>query len=72
LSQAEKSAGWQILFDGKSMNGWESHNGGDWKIENGAKLPDTKDAKHAAGVIGFQCQKDNHIEFRNIKLLSKK
>jgi hypothetical protein len=176
LSKAEKSAGWQLLFDGKSMNGWESHNGGDWKIEkgaivctgakpgwlgtsqsfsdyhlkleflpetektnsgiflrsqkegqphltgyelqvwdfqpagfhtgslvgtakasatkvkpgvwnqydvlaqgdhfvitlNGAKLLDTKDAKHAAGVIGFQCQKDNHIQFRNIKLLPKK
>lgn len=35
---------------------------------NGAKVLDARDAKHASGVIGFQCQKDNPIEFRNIKL----
>jgi len=36
---------------------------------NGAKVLDARDNKHASGVIGFQCQKDNPIEFRNIKLL---
>lgn len=36
---------------------------------NGGKVLDARDSKHAAGVIGFQCQKDNPIEFRNIKLL---
>jgi hypothetical protein len=35
---------------------------------NGQTLLDTRDAKHGSGVIGFQCQKDNKIEFRNIKL----
>jgi len=176
LSPAEKSAGWLLLFDGKTMNGWDSHAGGEWKIENGAivctgakpgwlgtvqsfgdyrlqlefrpstektnsgiflrsqkegqphitgyelqiwdyqpagfhtgslvgtakagstkikggdwnrydilaqgdhfvitlngaKLLDTRDSKHAAGVIGFQCQPDNRIEFRNIRLLPRK
>lgn len=36
---------------------------------NGQKVLDARDSKHSAGVIGFQCQKDNPIEFRNIKLL---
>jgi hypothetical protein len=37
-------------------------------VLNGKTLLDARDAKHASGVIGFQCQKDNRIEFRNIKL----
>jgi hypothetical protein len=37
-------------------------------ILNGKTLLDGHDSKHAAGVIGFQCQKDNRIAFRNIKL----
>ncbi len=38
-------------------------------VLNGKTLLDAHDAKHASGVIGFQCQKDNRIEFRNIKVL---
>ncbi len=171
LTGKEKSEGWILLFDGKSLNGWEPHAGGDFKVENGAiscpgttagwigtsqtfsnyvlklefrgaakvnsgvflrsekegqphitgyelqiwdyqpagyntgslvgsaKAPETKiladqwnryeitaegdrfvialngkplldarDSKHAAGVIGFQCQKDNPIQFRSIKV----
>jgi len=37
-------------------------------VLNGKTLLDGHDSKHASGVIGFQCQKDNKIEFRNIKL----
>lgn len=41
-------------------------------VLNGATLLDASDAKHTgAGLVGFQCQKDNKIEFRNIKLLAK-
>jgi Domain of Unknown Function (DUF1080) len=36
---------------------------------NGTTLLDTHDAKHLSGVLGLQCQKDNRIEFRNIRLL---
>jgi hypothetical protein len=171
LTPKERADGWILLFDGKSLQGWEPHTGGDWKVENGAiqcpgttagwlgtsrsfsdfvlrlefrgsekvnsgvflrsqkegqphitgyelqiwdyqpagystgslvgsvKAPPTRivadqwntyeitargdhfvivlngktildahDAKHAAGVIGFQCQRENPIEFRNIKL----
>ena len=38
-------------------------------VLNGKTLLDAHDAKHASGVIGFQCQKGNRIEFRNIKVL---
>jgi hypothetical protein len=35
---------------------------------NGDTVLDAKDPKHASGVIGFQCQKDQQIEFRNVKV----
>ena len=38
-------------------------------VLNGKTLLDAHDSKHTAGVIGFQCQKNNRIEFRAIKLL---
>ena len=37
-------------------------------VLNGKTLLDAREPKHKSGVIGFQCQKDQHIEFRNIKL----
>ncbi len=37
-------------------------------ILNGKTLLDASDAKHSSGVVGFQCQKENRIEFRNIRL----
>lgn len=40
LTDAEKSEGWQLLFDGKTKTGWHSYNKkgnlDDWKVENGA------------------------------------
>ena len=41
LTQAEKADGWQLLFDGESLNGWRSFNapalqGESWIVENGA------------------------------------
>lgn len=35
---------------------------------NGKKVLDAKDSKHASGVIGFQCQKENPIEFRSVRI----
>ncbi|MCW5980269.1 MAG: DUF1080 domain-containing protein [Bryobacteraceae bacterium] len=36
---------------------------------NGATVLDAADSKHTgAGLVGFQCQKDNRIEFRNIRV----
>jgi hypothetical protein len=37
-------------------------------VLNGKTVLKASDKKHSRGVIGFQCQKDQRIEFRNIKL----
>jgi hypothetical protein len=40
LTAAEKSAGWKLLFDGKSLNGWRGYKseaiGAGWKAQDGA------------------------------------
>lgn len=40
LTSAEKSAGWKLLFDGKSLNGWRGYKteaiGAGWKAQDGA------------------------------------
>ncbi len=36
LTGAEKAAGWELLFDGRSLKGWHAYNGqgtGSWKVE---------------------------------------
>ncbi|HEY3441889.1 MAG TPA: DUF1080 domain-containing protein [Paludibaculum sp.] len=35
LTPAEKAAGWQLLFDGQSMKGWQPTAAGTWAIEDG-------------------------------------
>ena len=40
LTAAEKAAGWQLLFDGRSLSGWRGFRGtgippGKWKVEDG-------------------------------------
>lgn len=40
LTAAEKSAGWQLLFDGRSLAGWRGYKteavGAGWKVQDGA------------------------------------
>jgi hypothetical protein len=40
LSSAEKSAGWKLLFDGKSLDGWRGYKteaiGAGWQVQDGA------------------------------------
>jgi hypothetical protein len=38
-------------------------------VLNGSKLLDAHNSAHASGVIGFQCQPSNPIEFRDIRVL---
>src|SRR5690606_12436097 len=42
LSEAEKKAGWRLLFDGKSFDGWRNYKkegvSDGWKIEDGAMV----------------------------------
>lgn len=39
LTSAERDAGWQLLFDGQSLDGWRGYNGrdalGGWAVEDG-------------------------------------
>jgi hypothetical protein len=39
LVESERNAGWQLLFDGRTTNGWRGYNmqgvPGDWEVENG-------------------------------------
>ena len=41
LTDAEKAAGWELLFDGRSLTGWHGYNGqgtGSWKVEDCALM----------------------------------
>ena len=44
LSAKEKSSGWKLLFDGKSLDGWRGYKteaiGAGWKVEDGALVLD--------------------------------
>lgn len=52
LTKEEKSDGWQLLFNGKSTDGWHTYGkekaGNEWKVEDGALHLDasTKNAQH--------------------------
>lgn len=50
ISQKEKDEGWQLLFDGKTTNGWhlygEKSAGNFWKANNGLLFPDTENQKN--------------------------
>jgi hypothetical protein len=51
LTEAEKAAGWQLLFDGKTFNGWhnfkqEGINPG-WVVEDGAMV----NKKHGGDIV---------------------
>jgi hypothetical protein len=56
LTDEEKSAGWQLLFDGTTKNGWHVYNkksdGAAWKVVDGALFLDSNykvDGKRAGG-----------------------
>lgn len=44
LSAAEQKAGWKLLFDGKSMDGWRTFKKptSDWKVVDGALSPNPR------------------------------
>jgi len=55
LTDAEKQAGWTLLFDGSSMDGWRGYkrqdsSGTRWKVENGMLSVDPGDGKDTRGA----------------------
>jgi hypothetical protein len=56
LTDAEKRAGWTLLFDGTSLNGWRAYkrpdaSGTRWKVENGLLTIDPSDGKDTRGAL---------------------
>ncbi len=55
LGKSEAKAGWQLLFDGKSMTGWHGYNmkgiPESWKIEDGALTMTTEGGGESQDII---------------------
>ena len=55
LSEAERSAGWRLLFDERSTDGWRGYRSetvpGSWKVENGSLLSRREQGKSAGDII---------------------
>jgi len=69
LSDAEKSEGWQLLFDGKTKSGWHSYNKKGnldaWKVQDGVLMLDVKtDGSHT----GEDIVTDEEFENFHLKL----
>ena len=67
LTPTEKSEGWRLLFDGKSLSGWEAlptsnpNASGDWKVEDGAILCPGSSAGWLASADSFH---DFHLRLQ--------
>jgi hypothetical protein len=42
LTPQESAQGWKLLFDGKTLDGWQQMGGTQWKVENGVLVPSGK------------------------------
>lgn len=53
LTRAEKNAGWELLFDGKTLQGWRDYNGthvtGPWEVQDGT----IKAEGHGSDTSGY-------------------
>lgn len=58
LSPAEKAAGWKLLFDGKTTNGWKGFKTAapdpGWKVKDGTISPDPKTSKDIITTQNFE------------------
>jgi hypothetical protein len=56
LTEQEKRAGWSLLFDGKSLNGWRGYKKPDaasarWRVEDGWLTVGQNDGKDTRGAL---------------------
>lgn len=57
LSEEEKKAGFQLLFDGKSLDGWEATHADQWIVENGELIADGPKGR---GMLYYVGKVGNH------------
>jgi hypothetical protein len=77
LTAKEKADGWILLFDGKSLDGWEPHNEAKWSVVDGAIKPEGNPGwlgtaatyKDFALSMEFRCAENinSGVFFRNPK-----
>lgn len=68
LTKAEKKAGWKLLFDGKTLNGWRGFHSdsvpGDWTVADGAITKAKAEAgKRASGGDLITTEQFDNFEF---------
>ncbi|MGB8191638.1 MAG: DUF1080 domain-containing protein [Chitinophagaceae bacterium] len=72
LTDAQKSEGWQLLFDGNSKKGWHVYNnktdGSAWKVADGALYLDTSQKKDWQVVGGGDIVTDDEYDNFHLKL----
>ncbi|HYF32723.1 MAG TPA: DUF1080 domain-containing protein [Chitinophagaceae bacterium] len=72
LTDAQKSEGWQLLFDGTTKNGWHVYNnksdGAAWKVANGVLYLDTAQKKDWQVVGGGDIVTDEEFENYHFKV----
>lgn len=72
LTDAEKSEGWQLLFDGQSTAGWHQYGGGAvgsaWKVADGNLYLDTSSKKDGKIEGGGDIVTDEEFENFHLKL----
>ena len=64
LTEVEKADGWELLFDGKSLDNWRDYNGEEltipWFVENGT-ITAKGDGSDETGYIVTKKQYENFI-----------
>ena len=65
LLKTEKDSGWEILFDGKTTNGWHNYGkqnvGNEWKVENGVLHLDASAKDKEGGEATARDQARGHF-----------
>lgn len=57
LTPSEKDAGWRVLFDGRTLEGWTPQGGAKWRVVNGAIVADS-------GTDGWLRSRDEYADFQ--------
>jgi len=66
LTKKEKKAGWVLLFDGKTMNGWKTYKGVEqegWTIANGELFCKEEGVKKRADLITAEMYENYELVF---------